>query len=75
MALEDATFRSFGRPKEPDKRVVNPVKMQSIEHSERLLYFIKWCVWADDIPGQQKYLRELLIAMEPLRKEIHGTGE
>jgi hypothetical protein len=69
--LEDASFRTFGRPKEPDKRRVSPSKMQAIERSETLLYFVKWCVWADDVPGQQKYMAELMLAMIPLMEEIN----
>jgi hypothetical protein len=69
----DAGFRQYGRPENPDERRVDPSKMAAVQEAETALHFVKVAVWSDDQHLQQKYTRKLIIALEPLRLEVFGV--
>ena len=72
MTENDGGFRQFGRPKSTTRSAVNTSKMQAIEKAEERLYFLKHSVWSDDQHLQQRYLREVLTALDPVRVEVFG---
>jgi hypothetical protein len=75
--LEDASFRTFGRPKEPDKRRVDPELSQIVAQMEVKLSAVRAYIMGDDVVMAQYESRQLegLHVMLRRRMDTLTAGE